>query len=165
MDKPTNILVSHRGYMSQLFYDDVDRIYHGRVDNITGMIVFGGYTTEEVTQGFRDSVDTYIEACGEDGVEPEKPYVEIAAAFAKLPYETKLETELLNGRLCYTVTHPELLGCTAMGFSQAEAEAAAAEVRYEYCMVLLESRTKIPLPVAMPPPPACKSIAYWGKTQ
>ena len=67
-------MMTYKGYIGTVEYDDADRIFHGEVINTRDVITFEGESVKEIEQAFKDSVNDYLEWCQEDGVEPEKPY-------------------------------------------------------------------------------------------
>ena len=48
-----------RDYFARVEFDDVDRIFVGRLAGIKDIVGFHGTTVDELEQAFRESVDTY----------------------------------------------------------------------------------------------------------
>lgn len=68
-------MLEHKGYLGDPRFDAEHRVFAGRVLNIArDGIHFEGRTVDEVEQAFRDSIDDYLEWCGQEGREPEKPH-------------------------------------------------------------------------------------------
>ena len=67
-------MMTYKGYMAQVEYDDEARIFHGEVMNTRDVITFQGTSVEELEEAFRGSVDDYLSWCEEEGTNPEKPY-------------------------------------------------------------------------------------------
>lgn len=67
-------MMNYKGYIGNVEYDDVNRVFTGSVINTKTVITFHGITVDEIEREFKTSVDDYLEWCMEDGVEPEKPY-------------------------------------------------------------------------------------------
>ena len=67
-------MMTYKGYMAQVEYDDEARIFHGEVMNTRDVITFQGTSVEELEEAFRGSVDDYLSWCEEEGTSPEKPY-------------------------------------------------------------------------------------------
>ena len=67
-------MMTYKGFIGAVEYDDEARIFSGEVINTRTVITFQGTTVDEVEIEFHASVDDYLEWCKEDGIEPEKPY-------------------------------------------------------------------------------------------
>ena len=67
-------MMTYKGFVGEVEYDDEARIFSGEVINTRTVITFQGTTVDEVENEFHASVDDYLEWCKEDGIEPEKPY-------------------------------------------------------------------------------------------
>ena len=67
-------MMEYKGYLGTVEYDAEAKIFHGDIINTRDVITFQGTTVKEIERAFRDSIDDYIAWCGEEGVEPEKPY-------------------------------------------------------------------------------------------
>ena len=67
-------MMTYKGFIGVVEYDDEARIFSGEVINTRTVITFQGTSVDEVENEFHASVDDYLEWCKEDGVEPEKPY-------------------------------------------------------------------------------------------
>jgi predicted HicB family RNase H-like nuclease len=68
--------MNYKGYTGTYVYDEEERMYHGRVVGIRGVVSFVAPTAEEMEREFQISVDTYLEYCAERGLTPERPVVE-----------------------------------------------------------------------------------------
>ena len=55
-------------------YDEIDRLFFGRVINTRDVISFDGTTVEELQQSFEAVIDEYLEDCKQEGKEPDKAY-------------------------------------------------------------------------------------------
>jgi len=66
--------MKYKGYTASPRYDADDRIFHGRVDGITDVVLFEGASVEELEDSFRQSVDEYLAYCEEHGREPDRAY-------------------------------------------------------------------------------------------
>lgn len=67
--------LEYKGYKGSVEYSLQDDCLHGKVQGIhKSLILYEGMTLEELRQDFKDGVDSYLEACKTEGVEPEKPY-------------------------------------------------------------------------------------------
>lgn len=66
--------MKYKGYIGLVEVDEDAGVIRGQVVNTRDMITFQGTTVEEAKTAFRDSIDDYLEFCGELGEEPEKPF-------------------------------------------------------------------------------------------
>lgn len=69
-------MLSHKGYKGNAEFDADANTYFGSVVNSTAIIAFRGSTMSALDASFRDCVDTYLEACAEDGTPPEPAFAE-----------------------------------------------------------------------------------------
>jgi predicted HicB family RNase H-like nuclease len=67
-------MMTYKGYIGQVTYDDEAKVFHGRVIGLKDVITFEGTTVAEIEQAFRDSVEDYLEFCRKLGEKPEKTY-------------------------------------------------------------------------------------------
>ena len=74
---PQNInmdFLEYKGYKGSVEYSKEDNCLFGKVQGMSkALILYEGNTLEELRKDFEDGVDSYIEACKADGVEPAKP--------------------------------------------------------------------------------------------
>ena len=77
--------MKYKGYTAQIEIDEKAEILFGKVLDIKDTITFQGNTVKELEQEFHNSVDDYLEWCGELGEEPDKPFS------GKLPFRTTPE--------------------------------------------------------------------------
>lgn len=54
------IILKYKGYSSQVYYSDEDKVYYGKIDGITDLVSYEGETREEAKKDFKDSVDEYL---------------------------------------------------------------------------------------------------------
>ena len=54
------VLLSYRGFSAVARYDNEGKIYHGRIEDITDLVTFGGSTIEEAAEDFKAAVDDYL---------------------------------------------------------------------------------------------------------
>ncbi|RKF08081.1 type II toxin-antitoxin system HicB family antitoxin [Oceaniradius stylonematis] len=64
----------YRGFVPDIWWEEDDAAFHGRVSNVSDMIHFSAGSMTELQNAFEDSVDDYLEFCAEKGIEPKKPY-------------------------------------------------------------------------------------------
>ena len=67
-------MLKYRGYMAKLDFDEQADVFYGVVINSRALLSFEGTNGDEIKQSFHDVVDSYLEACTQKGIAPEKPY-------------------------------------------------------------------------------------------
>lgn len=67
-------MMTYKGYIGHVTYDDEAKLLHGEVINIRDVVTFQGQSVDELEQAFHDSVDDYLEMCVEWGEAPDKPF-------------------------------------------------------------------------------------------
>ena len=68
-------MLEYKGYIGEVVYDDEAEFLHARVINSGPYPIANAEATdvEGIKREFRISIDVYLEACAEDGVEPVAP--------------------------------------------------------------------------------------------
>jgi predicted HicB family RNase H-like nuclease len=66
--------MKYKGYEAVIEYDEVDRLFFGRVINTRDIISFDGTTVEELQQSFEAVIDEYLEDCQQEEKEPDKVF-------------------------------------------------------------------------------------------
>jgi predicted HicB family RNase H-like nuclease len=66
--------MKYQGYTGIVELDEESETFFGRVIGLRDVITFQGESVAEIIQAFHDSVDDYLEFCGQRGESPEKPY-------------------------------------------------------------------------------------------
>ena len=66
--------MKYKKYEAVIEYDEVDRLFFGRVINTQDVISFDGTTVEELQQSFKAVIDEYLEDCKREGKEPDKAF-------------------------------------------------------------------------------------------
>ncbi len=66
--------MKYKGYEAVIEYDEIDRLFFGRVINTKDVISFDGTTVDELQQSFETVIDEYLEDCKQEGKEPDKAY-------------------------------------------------------------------------------------------
>lgn len=64
----------YKGYTGTIEFEEDDRVFHGRLVGIRGIVTYEAETAADLLQAFRDSVDDYLEDCAERGEVPDKPF-------------------------------------------------------------------------------------------
>ena len=70
----TNNVLEYKGYIAQLALDTDDNIIVGNTINTADIISFHGDTINEATQAFHDVLDTYLQTCEDESIDPSRPY-------------------------------------------------------------------------------------------
>lgn len=67
--------LEYKGYKGSVEYSKEDNCLFGKVQGLSkDLIVFEGQTLDELRKDFEEGIDSYLEGCLADGVEPAKPY-------------------------------------------------------------------------------------------
>ena len=67
--------LEYKGYKGSVEYSKEDNCLFGKVQGMSkALILYEGKTIDELRKDFEEGVDSYLEACRADGVEPAKPY-------------------------------------------------------------------------------------------
>jgi predicted HicB family RNase H-like nuclease len=67
-------MLSYKGYIAEVDYDDNAEVFFGTVVNASTIMSFRGASVSELKSSFSDVVETYLADCRHDGVDPEKPF-------------------------------------------------------------------------------------------
>ena len=66
--------LEYKGYKGSVEYSKEDNCLFGKVQGLSkDLIVYEGQTLDELRKDFEDGVDSYLEGCLADGIEPAKP--------------------------------------------------------------------------------------------
>ncbi|MDB5830616.1 MAG: hypothetical protein JWR14_446 [Caballeronia sp.] len=65
--------MNYLGYLARVEFDPRDNIFVGHVLGVSEHISFHGETVLELTTGFHEAVDHYLEDCAKTGRDPQKP--------------------------------------------------------------------------------------------
>jgi predicted HicB family RNase H-like nuclease len=66
-------LLSHRGYLGSVEFDQDEGIFYGRLEFIRALVSYEATDAEGLIRAFREAVDDYLADCEERGEPPEKP--------------------------------------------------------------------------------------------
>lgn len=67
-------MLTYKGYIGHVEFDDEAGIFHGEVINTRDVITFQGSTVVQIKKAFMESVNDYLVFCKERNEEPEKPF-------------------------------------------------------------------------------------------
>ena len=66
--------LEYKGYKGSVEYSKEDNCLFGKVQGMSkALILYEGQTLDELREDFEAGVDSYLEGCKADGVEPAKP--------------------------------------------------------------------------------------------
>ena len=65
--------MEYKGYVARVEFDEDEGMLHGRVENVGTVISFMAESANDIEREFHTSVDTYLEFCREQQLEPEQP--------------------------------------------------------------------------------------------
>ena len=66
--------MKHDGYTARVEFSAEDRVFFGKLDDITDLVSFEGNTVEELENAFVEAVVDYLALCNATGKHPEKPF-------------------------------------------------------------------------------------------
>ena len=67
-------MMTYKGYLAQMTFDEQANLFHGEVVNIRDVMTFQGQSVDELRQAFADSVEDYLAFCAERGEVPDPPF-------------------------------------------------------------------------------------------
>lgn len=65
----------YKGYGCTIKYDPNDRIWYGKIDDISDLVNFHTKKFINIDEVARDAIDDYLDFCARIGKEPEKPNI------------------------------------------------------------------------------------------
>ena len=65
--------MKYKGYTATIEYDEEEEAFHGRVNNITDLVIFYGRSVGELKRGMASSIEDYLALCAKKGIEPQRP--------------------------------------------------------------------------------------------
>jgi predicted HicB family RNase H-like nuclease len=68
-------MMEYKGYTAgPIEFDAEEATFSGTVSGLRDVIHFEGSTAKELTRAFRQSIDSFLELCAEQGKEPDRPF-------------------------------------------------------------------------------------------
>ena len=67
-------MIEYKGYTGVFEFDPSIDAFHGRIVGLQDVVTFQGRSLDELRREMAESVDDYLEFCGEVGKKPERPY-------------------------------------------------------------------------------------------
>jgi len=66
--------LEYKNFTGSIEYSKEDDLLFGKVLGIKSLISYEGKTGQELENDFRESIDSYLSDCGNEGIIPEKPF-------------------------------------------------------------------------------------------
>jgi predicted HicB family RNase H-like nuclease len=66
-------LLSYKGYLGSVEFDEEERIFYGRLAFIRALVSYEAKDAEGLVRAFHEAVDDYLAHCQEEGTPPERP--------------------------------------------------------------------------------------------
>ncbi len=66
-----NNTIEYKGYVGSVEFSEKDELFFGKIQGIRSAILYEGVDAKSLINDFHASVDSYLEACENDGVKPE----------------------------------------------------------------------------------------------
>lgn len=68
-------MMEYKGYAAgPIAFDPESNTFSGTVSGLRDVIHFEGASAKELKRAFRDSIDSYLDYCGEAGRAPDRPF-------------------------------------------------------------------------------------------
>lgn len=68
-------MMEYKGYTAgPIDFDPEENTFSGTVAGLRDVIHFEGATARELTRAFRESIDSYLKFCAEQGQKPDRPF-------------------------------------------------------------------------------------------
>ena len=67
-------MMTYKGYLAKVTFDDEADIFHGEVINIRDVVTFQGKSVRELHKALKESVEDYLDFCKQRGESPDKPF-------------------------------------------------------------------------------------------
>ncbi len=78
--------LQYRGYDGSVLYSAEDKMLHGRILGIRGMVSYDGGSLRSIEKNFRGAVDEYLAFCMAEGKKPNKPFKgSLSADWSRFP--------------------------------------------------------------------------------
>lgn len=66
--------LEYKGYVGSIEFSEPDGIFFGKLLGIRALVSYEGSSASELIEDFHSAVDSYLSACKEEGIEPERAY-------------------------------------------------------------------------------------------
>ena len=64
--------MEYKGYVGSVEFSEKDGVFFGKVMGIRAMISYEGENAHDLVEDFHSAVDSYLETCAAEGIEPER---------------------------------------------------------------------------------------------
>ncbi len=65
-------ILMYKDFIGSVHFSADDRVFHGKIEGITDLVIFEGKSVDELEKAFHEAVNDYITLCKEAGKEPLK---------------------------------------------------------------------------------------------
>jgi len=66
--------LEYKGYTGSIEYSAEDGLLYGRLLGVKGLISYEGETGKALELDFQEAIDSYLDDCKANGIDPEKPF-------------------------------------------------------------------------------------------
>jgi len=67
-------VLTYKGFVGSVHFSADDSVFHGKIEGIDDLVTFEGASVEELTAGFKEAVEDYLQLCKRTGKRAEKSY-------------------------------------------------------------------------------------------
>ncbi len=67
-------MLTYKGFIAEVDYDDNAEVFFGTVIKVQTIMSFRDASVMELKASFEDVVETYLDDCRREGLDPEKPF-------------------------------------------------------------------------------------------
>lgn len=67
-------MMTHKGYYGSVHYSADDELFFGKIETIRSLVNYEGSDVKGLKQAFKEGVDSYLQLCQEEGLEPEQSF-------------------------------------------------------------------------------------------
>ncbi|MCC8112755.1 MAG: type II toxin-antitoxin system HicB family antitoxin [Bacteroidales bacterium] len=66
--------LTYKGFIGSVSFSEEDDVFFGKIEGINGLVNYEGESVAELKEAFHEAVDSYLEFCKDNGIEPLKTY-------------------------------------------------------------------------------------------
>ncbi|MCC8118027.1 MAG: type II toxin-antitoxin system HicB family antitoxin [Bacteroidales bacterium] len=66
--------LTYKGFIGSVSFSEEDDVFFGKIEGIRGLVNYEGESVKELKNAFHEAVDSYLEFCKENNLEPHKSY-------------------------------------------------------------------------------------------
>ena len=96
-----NNTIEYKGYIGSVEFSEEDGLFYGKVMGIRALISYEGQNAKELISDFHGAIDSYLEVCSAEGIEPEKAY--------KGSFNVRISPALHRSLALYSASHNQSL--------------------------------------------------------